>query len=300
MWPDSHPPKIIAHATADGTDKPKAETVQKDLDKLVKAAQNLPDSLSAEKEAELNNQFGQFEFTETPLTEVLEYFHDAHHTAEYYIDAGALKDAGIDPTATKVTISFKHVRLKTFLDLMLSPFNLGYHFRDGIMVITTKEKLDATLETRVYDCREILAVNTDEFRKSSFTQTHKLGGGGFDIDDKAAEQQSNNKSSAEPAHQSSAKGKSDDESADKKTAKDGDVNGSSHSVSADQPRTTADDLIDVITTSIAPQSWNQQGGPGTICEYDGLLIISADPKVQSQVADLLDKLSARLASRSAK
>jgi len=301
LWPDTPAHKLIPHATADGTDKQPAEAVQKDLDKLVKAAQNLPDSLTAEKEAELNDQFGQFEFQGTPLTDVLDYFQNAHHTAEYYIDGPSLKDAGIDPTTTLVTISFKHVRLKTFLDLMLSPFNLGYHFRDGIMIITTHEKLDATLETRVYDCRDILAAYTGEFQQRT---SHYLDSLKAPTQTPAASAGATPGSmlSQEPSAASPAMGPYSIPSgfAGRPRAADMPSATQTDDKVTDKPHTATDDLVVVITTAVAPQTWIIQGGPGTICDYDGLLVVSQTAARQSEVADLLEKLSARLSSRPGK
>jgi hypothetical protein len=76
--------------------------------------------------------------------------------------------------------------------------------------------------------------------------------------------------------------------------------GSAHlSIIKDQPHTPADALIDVIQTSVQPQTWTMRNGHGTICEYDGLLVVNATNAVQSDVADLLNKLSSRLKSRAA-
>ncbi len=325
LWPDTPAHKLISRATADGTDKPtvekssveKPEAVQKDLAKLVKAAQDLPDDQNAEREAELNDQFGEFVFQGTPLTDVMDFFHNAHHTGEYYFDNAALKDAGIDPTTTLVTISFKHIRLKTFLDMMLSPFNLGYHFRDGIMIITTVEKLNATLETRVYDCHDILAANTGKYRsyiaeispttpaKADQPKTNRvadsrpMGGppGGPPVGPAGM-----GPPIGGPPTKSFAFGPATNENKGTSVpAAAGKLGGDDASqATADHPHTPVNDLIDVITTSIAPSSWLVQGGPGSICEYDGLLIVDQTSQIQSDVADLLDKLSTKLASRAPK
>jgi len=68
----------------------------------------------------------------------------------------------------------------------------------------------------------------------------------------------------------------------------------------DRPHTPVDDLIEALTTTIWPQTWADQGGPGTICEYGGLLIINQTAAVHSEVSELLDEISTRLVSRSAK
>jgi hypothetical protein len=178
------------------------------------------------------------------------------------------------------------------LELMLSPFNLGYHVRDGIMIITTKEKLDATLETRVYDCRDILAANTGKYRsyiaefvptnppKNDSSKTGMPMGG--------------------PPMGPPAGSPGTGPAVGGPTVSVGIGGGGASQATTDHSLTPVNDLIDVIKMTVSPQTWSDQGGPGTICEYDGLLIVSTTSEVQSQFADLLDKLQTKLPSRSPK
>jgi hypothetical protein len=97
-----------------------------------------------------NNQTS-LDFQGQPLTEVLDYIHDINpNILNFQFDNAALKDAGIDPATTLVTISVKDISLRSALKLILAPFNLTYIIKDEVPMITTKEKADATLITRVY------------------------------------------------------------------------------------------------------------------------------------------------------
>ncbi len=51
-------------------------------------------------------------------------------------------------------------------------------------------------------------------------------------------------------------------------------------------------LIELITTTIAPDSWDEVGGPGAIQEFEGnlSLVISQTQDVHDQIADLLEQL----------
>jgi general secretion pathway protein D len=53
-----------------------------------------------------------------------------------------------------------------------------------------------------------------------------------------------------------------------------------------------DSLIDLITTTVAPQSWDTVGGPGAISEFatNLSLVISQTQDVHEQIADLLEQL----------
>jgi type II secretory pathway component GspD/PulD (secretin) len=58
------------------------------------------------------------------------------------------------------------------------------------------------------------------------------------------------------------------------------------------PKTMEDQLIKLIRTTVAPQSWDDMGGPGRIDYYplSMALVINQTPDVQEQIADLLAAL----------
>ena len=53
-----------------------------------------------------------------------------------------------------------------------------------------------------------------------------------------------------------------------------------------------DSLIELITTTISPQSWDDVGGPGSISGFDTnlSLVVSQTQEVHEQIADLLEQL----------
>ena len=53
---------------------------------------------------------------------------------------------------------------------------------------------------------------------------------------------------------------------------------------------TIDDLIDVITSTIAPDSWDEVGGPGSIADFKGLVTINETQEVHEQIENLLNML----------
>jgi hypothetical protein len=159
------------------------------------------------------------------------------------------------------------------LDLMLHPNNLSYIIHDGILEITSKEKADVTLVTRVYDCQAILSA-PDPFPGSFVLHAEK----------KAKDENSTaNKTDT---------GK--DAKIDAKAAEQG--NKSSNPA----PNSPADELVNLITTSIAPNTWDSQGGPGSIVYYKGLLIINQTYEVHDMLATLLDQISSTTTRSAAK
>ncbi len=173
LWPDTPAHKMISRATADNTDKP-AATEAKIVAVPFSPSQESPESRTAETEKILNSKFTDgLDFQGTPLTGVLDYLRQRYSIPQYYFDGNTLKDAGIDPTTTLVTISLKNVRLKLILELILNRAHLGYMIRDGLIIITTEDNLNSTLETRIYDCRDILS---DEGNHSSKLAASKSPG----------------------------------------------------------------------------------------------------------------------------
>jgi hypothetical protein len=265
-WPEQQAGLVMERAGAQTAEKQKEE-------KIAKPAM---DEATAKTEAKLK-EYTNVEFMETPLSDFLAYVRDSAGV-QVYVDRKTLSDAGVDPTGAKISINLPHVRWKMLLELALNQFDCGYMNRDGIVIVSTKEQIDSELVTRVYDCREILMADMLVAARSLEPMANKqkggFGGGGFGgpagVDDKPA--QSKLQTHA-PRTDTEAAGKL---------------------------QTPAERLVDVICTTIAPNTWDEVGGPATISEFNGLLVVSQTSAVQSQVAELLEQLSEKLASRSAK
>ena len=94
------------------------------------------------------------EFVETPLTDVIDYLKDLHGI-EIQIDNKALEDAATG-TDTPVTRNLRGISLRSALRLMLGPLDLAYVIKDEVLLITTKEKADAELVTKVYPVADLV------------------------------------------------------------------------------------------------------------------------------------------------
>ena len=65
----------------------------------------------------------------------------------------------------------------------------------------------------------------------------------------------------------------------------------------DAARPAFDSIIDLITTIIAPTTWDEVGGPGSLKEHTTTLVISQTQDVQDQIQQLLRALRAAKAER---
>ncbi len=96
----------------------------------------------------------EVQFTDQPLKDALEYLEDLHKI-EIWIDQPALADAGIS-TDQQVNLVMSGITLRSALRLLLEPLQLTYVIEDEVMKITTQEKADEKMSTRVYPVADLV------------------------------------------------------------------------------------------------------------------------------------------------
>ena len=94
------------------------------------------------------------EFDETPLAEVVEKLGEILD-GPILVDEKALEDAGLG-FDTPVTARWRGVPVKESLRWMLRDLDMTYIVRDGALVITTPEKAEERLETRLHSGRGVV------------------------------------------------------------------------------------------------------------------------------------------------
>jgi RNA polymerase sigma factor (sigma-70 family) len=157
--PKSSPPTEPAK-----TKSKAANTRRTDATSQYEAVHFMVESLAAKKiRAELDKPT-TFEFSDTPLKDVILFLSDLHKM-NIQFDAKALKDAGIDPDKELITRQLKDVSLHAALRLIFEQLNLDYVTANEVLLITTEEKADARLDTRVYDIRRLKHLEADALMK---------------------------------------------------------------------------------------------------------------------------------------
>jgi len=96
----------------------------------------------------------QLEFTETPLSDVINWLKD-FHSIEIQLDNKALSDVGIG-SDTPVTKNLKQITLRSAMRLMLRELGLTYIIKDEVLLITTPEEAEAQLSTKVYPVADLV------------------------------------------------------------------------------------------------------------------------------------------------
>jgi uncharacterized protein YggL (DUF469 family) len=231
------------------------------------------------------------EFVETPVKDVLSYIGDVSDV-QIFINRKALEDDGV-PLDAPVTINLKSVRVDMLLDLVLEQVGanaMTYVERDGILIVSTMANLEGASEVRVYNCRDLLSMETPGGAHGvapgfgpaipglpgagpaggspgpggSGLGPVTAGGGGFG---------GVGMGGAMPGEGGFG---------------GGGMAGEMRPLTEAERRARA--LQQLIQTAIKPASWSEQGGFGTISEYNGLLVVNHNSKTHKEIENVLRML----------
>lgn len=100
------------------------------------------------------------EFAETPLADVVSFLGDSQRV-NVVLDQKALDESGIG-SDTPVTMRLKEVSFESALELLLNPLDLTWMIRRDVLVITTPERAEAALETKVYPVADLVSKDEEE------------------------------------------------------------------------------------------------------------------------------------------
>ncbi|MFP4140672.1 MAG: hypothetical protein ACLFVY_08920 [Phycisphaerae bacterium] len=155
---------------------------------------------------------------------------------------------------------------QTLLEIVLenvggTQVQLGYVIEDGIVKISTSDALRTKVKTRVYDIRDLI-VPIPDFEGPSMDITDV----GDDGDDDRG-------------------GGGDDDTLFGDDDDDDDVSGEGLT------RTEMiEEIISMIEEKAPVDSWVDQGGPGSIREFGGQLVVTQTPEVHDQILELIGML----------
>jgi type II secretory pathway component GspD/PulD (secretin) len=206
-----------------------------------------------------------------------------------YVDEPALAEKGISQDMP-VTVQLEQIALKSALNLLLHSVHLTYVVKEDVLQITTEDHARGKLESRVFHVPD-LVIAVENYGQNGTSAAAQLG----------LESINNNPvgGSASPVTgpNTLSAGQNVGVSGGGSMANGGSSFAAEPGRGGEQiikhnSKTNEEALIKLITNTIAPKSWSDQGGPGTI-EYHPLtlsLVINQTPDIQDQVADLLAAL----------
>jgi len=228
------------------TSQPRAITLRKRLRDIGTAPLGTKQTQKVEKT--VAGKMYKFDFDETPLSDVMEYFREIAKV-NLHVNWKALEIVGVDKS-TPVTLKAEGISISKAMDLILSGINsdkgqldsIYWVIDDGVVEISTGSMLNREMRTRVYDVADLLHVVPD-----SQGMRVKLSGIG------------------ENKNRDSGGGSDDffdDEDEDRKE----------ESMSKQRQHANAD-LINIIKNSIGEDMWDPIG-LGTVRIYKKQLIIT--------------------------
>jgi hypothetical protein len=198
----------------------------------------------------------EFDFQDRPLGEVVNIFKETYEI-EILLDRKALSDARIDRDAP-ITQTLKNISLRSGLRLMLAQLDLTYVARDGCLLITSKVEAESKLTLKVYPVQDLVTLDSD-FRPAPLTKN------GAD----------NSPSPSDMLPHPTFPG----------------MGGTGMGMGRIDDEGDFSELIEMITATVAPTTWDEVGGPGSI---------TGNPHTQaiaiSQTDDVHDEIVALLAA----
>jgi type II secretory pathway component GspD/PulD (secretin) len=226
-------------------------------------------------------------FKDTPLSQVIQDLKEMSGV-NVVADKSSLEEAGI-LMDKPLDLQVENISLKSALNILLQQIHLTYVVKDEVLLITTEDNAKGKLKRVTYPVADLVVPVDNQTLPVSASITKYL-----DMHYSFAQPQWGNGSTTPYTGPNSMY------NGTTVSTPSGSAGVQASAGSTGNPlmnkggmgQTIEDTLIKLITTTVAPESWNEVGGKGTIQYYPlGLaLIINQTPDIQEQVQDLLAAL----------
>lgn len=255
----------------------------KDWKSIIERRQAQPTDLDEHTEEELRvreslNKSVSLHFDEEPLGAIMRHIADTF-LINVTIDEKGLLESGIT-SSTPITINVDGIRLKSALNLILTPLDLSYIVDNETLTITSRLRQQGDLKAKVYPVADLVVPIPVA---SPVTQFQPGTGFGFNY---------NNLPTAGNMPNGGGFGQVPDPMAAQFPdllgggQKDG-LPGSKGILNYD-----FQSLADLIQSVVEPDSWAEFGGQATITQHENTLslVIRQTQRVHQEIADLLTQL----------
>ena len=256
MWPNNARFGAPEFSTAQETTGDAKDKIE---DSVVHLSDATTRNLKAEKALE---QATSFDFDESPWSDIEEYLEETMGI-NIFLDQSAMDDSL--PQDEPLSIVLKDVTLAKALNLLLGTKNATYTIDEGIVVIISRDDAEDTerMRLKTFDCRDIVSMLPKSIGTIAEVRAGKKGGGLFCI----PEQELPAKDEAKP-----------------------DSETQSEQQAPLPPQTRGATLLNILYTSISPDSWDHAQGLATANEVNGILIVRQTEvefrKIDQLLADL--------------
>lgn len=259
-------------------------------------------SRRTERELEIERKLStpvSCKFRQRPLADVIEELRKLTGV-NIHLDSKGLDEEGVS-SDTPITIDLtQDISLKSALKLILEPLHLSYVIKDEVLKITSEQLRDGEVYFVTYNVADLVipipnfVPNGRMGLAGALGEAYNMAGGSMGgvggsnmaylasadgtpatgvVDQNVMAQINQMMPGARPAGATSP------------------VNagpgGAGGGAAAD-----FDSLIELITTTVKPQTWDEVGGPGTVSEFRNnlSLVISQTQDVHEEIVDLLEQL----------
>ncbi len=204
-------------------------------------------------------------FEEQPFDQVMEFLGELTQV-NISVDWTDIEDSGIErdaPVSLELSGLLFRVVLEEVLTQVGGDVRLAYAFKDDLLRVATKDKLDRDKLVNIYDIRDLLVRVPRASRQNAFDVTQGMGetggqGGGGGGQGMFGQGQQNQQDDYDDEQQ------------------------------AGMP---AEEIIDIIRQTVEPDSWRETGGgDASIRDLNGQLIIFNTSNAHRQVGNLLEQL----------
>ncbi len=233
-------------------------------------------------------------FDKQPLGNVLNHLAQLSEI-NVYLDPQGFSEENVS-TDQPVTIHLQNeISLKSALNLILSPYHLSYVIKDEVLKITSEDYRDQETYTATYQVADLVipipnfvpnpnmglgGAYNEAMRRNGFGSSTSNYGSGSPMGVVASDQAT---TISDTVLAQASSGLSGGGSSPMGFGPGGAGGG----VNAD-----FDSLIELITTTIAPESWAEFGGPGSVQPFESnmTLVISQTQEVHENIVDLFEQL----------
>lgn len=228
--------------------------------------------------AMLQARIANVDLEDSTLREALEWI-AAATGATVVIRWDQLELAGVSDDA-EVSIRARNLRLRQVLWMILNQVSrpdarLAYRISQDMILISTEQDLSQDMIVRVYDVTDIVAteIATPEIGVGRTHEIPTIAGFGIAPGAAAANIRPQAVDSGVRLRAHNPRGVDED----------------SEDAGRNSFAERMQELADVITATVEPESWDVNGGNGTIRVYRGMLIVRNSPFVHQKLGGLIDE-----------
>jgi general secretion pathway protein D len=241
-------------------------------------------------------------FRDRPLYEVVEQLGKLA-AVNVHLDSKGLDEEGVS-SDTRVTIDLTtDISLKSALHLILEPLHLSYVIKDEVLKVTSEQLRDGETYTQTYNVADLVipipnfVPNGRMGLAGALGEAYNMAGGGVggmggaNMAYLASQDGAQATGMVNPAVMAQINQLMPGGSGSRGGGAGGPTSmgpgGMGGGAQAD-----FDSLIELITTTVKPQTWDEVGGPGSISEFRNnlSLVISQTQEVHEEIVDLLGQL----------